>query len=93
MNRIIIGPSAIKREGLDRVTKSVVKEIRKLSKEEHCEILFLMDISNEDISYMLRHILRILDTALTIITRIDLEYVNKTEDKLGNELALTMKFT
>ena len=40
MIRIIIGPDAIKKEGLDRVTKSVIRKIRKLTNENHCEILF-----------------------------------------------------
>ena len=31
MIRIIIGPDAIKKEGLDRVTKSIVKKMHKLS--------------------------------------------------------------
>ena len=52
MIRIIIGPDGIKRKGLDQVTKSLIKEAHKMSKENGCEIIFLTGITNNDISYI-----------------------------------------
>ena len=93
MIRIIISPDAIKRKGLDTVTKSVVKESRKLSNENGCEIIFLDGIQNTDINYMLRNLIRLLDMPLIIMTRVNSEDINKTVDRKGNELDRTLKVT
>ncbi len=93
MIRIIIGPDAIKRKGLDTVTKSIVKESHKLSDENGCEIIFLDGIQNTDINYMLRNLIRLLDMPLIIMTRVNSEDINKTVDRKGNELDRTLKVT
>ncbi len=81
MIRIIIGPDPIKKEGLDRVTKSLVKQMHKLTNENHCEVLFLTGVTIGDIHFMMRHILRILDMALTIMTQVDPDNI-KDRDEL-----------
>lgn len=88
MVRIIIGPDQIKKEGLDRVTKSLVKQIHRLTNEEHCEILFLTGVTKGDIQFMLRHILRVLDMALTIMTQVDPDNI-----KDSDELEITIRVT
>ena len=93
MVRIIIGPDAIKKEGLDRVTKSIIKKIHKFSNENHCEVLFLTGVTKGDINYMIRHILRVLDMALTIMTRVDSDNIKDSVDHQGNELKVTLKVT
>ena len=93
MIRIIIGPDAISNKGLDRITKSIVKEIHKLSNENGCEIIFLTGITNADINYMLRNMIRLLDMPLIIMTRVNSEDINKTVDRKGNELDRTLKVT
>ncbi|MCY4401986.1 MAG: hypothetical protein OXD54_05355 [Candidatus Poribacteria bacterium] len=91
MIRIMIGPDAIKSKGLDTVTKSVIKEIHKLSNENGCEILFLMGITNNDVNYMLRNMIRLLDMPLIIMTRVNIEDIEKSVDRKGNELDRTLK--
>lgn len=88
MVRIIIGPNPIKKEGLDRVTKSLVKQIHRLTNEDHCEILFLTGVTKGDIHFMMRHILRVLDMALTIMTQ-----VNPDNIKDSDELEITIRVT
>ena len=93
MIRIIIGPNAIKKEGLDRVTKSVIKEIRKLTHENYCEVLFLIGVTKNDVSYTIRHILRIFDMPLTIMTQVNSDNIKDNVDQQGNELKVTIKVT
>ena len=93
MIRIIIGPDAIKKDGLDRVTKSIVKQIHKLPAEDHCEVLFLIGVTKGDIHYMMRHILKVLDMALTIMTRVAPGDINEGVDLQGNELNVTVRIT
>jgi hypothetical protein len=93
MIRIIIGPDPIKKEGLDRVTKSLVKQMHRLTNENRCEILFLTGVTKGDIHYMLRHILRVLDMALTIMTQVNLDNINEGVDQQGNELEVTVRVT
>lgn len=93
MIRIIIGPNPIKKEGLDRVTKSLVKQMHRLTNEEHCEVLFLTGVTTSDIHYMMRHVLRILDMALTIMTRVNADNINEGVDQQGNELKVTIRVT
>jgi methyl coenzyme M reductase subunit C len=93
MIRIIIGPDAIKKEGLDRVTKSVIRKIRKLTNENHCEILFFTGVTKSDISYTMRHILRIFDIPLTIMTQVSSDNIKDNVDQQGNELEVTIKVT
>ena len=88
MVRIIIGPDPIKKEGLDRVTKSLVKQMHRLTNENHCEVLFLTGVTTGDIHYMMRHIFRVLDMALTIRTQ-----VNPDNIKDSSELKITIKVT
>ncbi len=88
MVRIIIGPEAIKKEGLDRVTKSLVKQIHKLTNESHCEVLFLTGVTKGDIHYMMRHVLRVLDMALTIMTQVTPDNI-----KDNKELEVTIRVT
>ena len=88
MVRIIIGPNPIKKEGLDRVTKSLVKQIHRLTNEDHCEVLFLTGVTKGDIHFMMRHILRVLDMALTIMTQ-----VNPDNIKDSDELEITIRVT
>ncbi|RKU15988.1 hypothetical protein C6501_06025 [Candidatus Poribacteria bacterium] len=93
MIRIIIGPDPIKKDGLDRVTKSLVKQMHRLKNEKHCEVLFLTGVTTGDIHYMMRHILRILDMALTIMTQVNPDDINEGMDQQGNELKVTIKVT
>lgn len=93
MIRIVIGPDPIKKEGLDRVTKSLVKQMHRLKNENHCEVLFLTGVTTSDIHYMMRHILRILDMALTIMTQVTLDNINESVDIQGNELKVTIRVT
>lgn len=93
MIRIIIGPDAIKKEGLDRVTKSLVKKMHTLTNENHCEVLFLNGVTTSDMHYMMRHILRILDMALTIMTQVDSNNIKDGVDHQGNELEVTIRVT
>ena len=93
MIRIIIGPDAIKKEGLDKITKSLVKRLYKYTDETHCEVLFLVDVKKEDISYIMRQILRILDMGMTIMTRVDINDIQKNVDIHGNELEVTLRAT
>ena len=86
MIRIIIGPDPIKKEGLDRVTKSLVKQMHRLTNENHCEVLFLTGVTIGDIHYMMRHILRVLDMALTIRTQVDPDNI-----KDSDELEITIR--
>ena len=88
MVRIIIGPDAITKEGLDRVTKSIVKKFHTLKNEKHCEVLFLTGVTKGDIQFMLRHILRVLDMALTIMTQVDPDNI-----KDNDELEITIRVT
>ncbi|MDE0087526.1 MAG: hypothetical protein OXU23_17520 [Candidatus Poribacteria bacterium] len=88
MVRIIIGPNPIKKEGLDRVTKSLVKQIHRLTNEEHCEVLFLTGVTKGDIHFLMRHILRVLDMALTIMTQVDPDNI-----KNSDELEITIRVT
>ena len=88
MIRIIIGPDPIKKEGLDRVTKSLVKHMHRLTDENHCEVLFLTGVTKGDIHYMMRHILRVLDMALTIMTQVKPDNI-----KDSNELEITIRVT
>ena len=88
MVRIIIGPDAIKKEGLDRVTKSIVKKFHTLSNENHCEVLFLTGVTIGDIHYMMRHVLRILDMPLTIMTQVTPDNI-----KDNKELEVTIRVT
>lgn len=88
MVRIIIGADPIKKDGLDRVTKSLVKQMHRHTNENHCEVLFLTGVTIGDIHYMMRHILRVLDMALTIKTQ-----VNPDNIKGSNELKVTIKVT
>ncbi|MDE0482001.1 MAG: hypothetical protein OXI67_05445 [Candidatus Poribacteria bacterium] len=88
MVRIIIGPEIIKKEGLDRVTKSLVKQIHRLTNEEHCEILFLTGVTKGDIHFLMRHILRVLDMPLTIMTQADPDNI-----KDSDELEITIRVT
>ena len=71
MIRIIVGPDGIKKEGLDNVTKSIVRHLYKYTDEPHCEVLFLVGVKKEDISYLMRQILRVLDMGMTIMTQVD----------------------
>ena len=91
MIRIIIGPDAIKKEGLDRVTKSLVKKMHTLTDENRCEVLFLTGVSTSDMHYMMRHILRILDMALTIMTQVNSDNIKDGVDHQGNELKVTIR--
>ena len=91
MIRIIIGPDAIKKEGLDRVTKSIVKKMYTLTDENHCEILFLTGVTKGDIHYMMRHILKVLDMALTIMTQVNSDNIKDGVDHQGNELKVTIR--
>lgn len=93
MIRIIIGPDGIKKEGLDRVTKSIVKRLYKYTDGPHCEVLFLAGVKKEDISYILRQILRVLDMEMTIMTRVDVNDIQKNVDFHGNELEVTLRVT
>lgn len=93
MIRIVIGPDPIKKEGLDRVTKSLVKQMHRLKNENHCEVLFLTGITIGDIHYMMRHILRVLDMALTIMTQVNSDNINEGVDQQGNELKITIRVT
>jgi len=88
MVRIIIGPNPIKKEGLDRVTKSLVKQIHRLTNEEHCEILFLTGVTKGDIHFLMRHILRVLDMPLTIMTQVNPDNI-KDSDKLEITIRVT----
>ncbi len=88
MVRIIIGPNPIKKEGLDRVTKSLVKQIHRLKNEDHCEILFLTGVTKGDIHFLMRHILRVLDMALTIMTQVTLDNIENSD-----ELEITIRVT
>ncbi len=88
MVRIIIGPNPIKKEGLDRVTKSLVKQIYRLKNEDRCEILFLTGVTKGDIHFMMRHILKVLDMALTIMTQVDPDNI-----KDSDELEITIRVT
>ena len=93
MIRIIIGPDVIKKEGLDKITKSLVKRLYKYTDETHCEVLFLIGVKKEDISYMMRQILRVLDMGMTIMTRVDINDIEKNVDFQGNELEVTLRAT
>lgn len=93
MIRIIIGPDAIKKEGLDKLTKSLVKRLYKYTDGSYCEVLFLVDVKKEDISYIMRQILRILDMKMTIMTRVDVNDIQKNVDLQGNELEVTLRAT
>lgn len=88
MVRIIIGPDPIKKDGLDRVTKLLVKQMHRLADEDYCEVLFLTGVTKGDILFMLRHVLRVLDMALTIMTQ-----VNPDNIKDSNELEVTIRIT
>jgi len=92
MVRIIIGPDAIKKDGLDMVTRSLVKQLHKLADEDHCEVLYLTGVAKGDIHYTVRHILRVLDMALTIMTQVSPDKINSSVDLKGNELELTIRF-
>ncbi len=93
MIRIIVGPEAIKKEGLDKITKSLVKRLYKYTDEPYCEVLFLVDVKKEDISYMLRQILRVLDMGMTIMTRVDVNDIKKNVGIQGGELEVTLRAT
>lgn len=93
MIRIIVGPDAIKKEGLDKITKSLVKRLYKYTDEPYCEVLFLIGVKKEDISYMMRQILRVLDMGMTIMTRVDVNDIQKNVDFQGNELEVTLRVT
>ncbi|MCE2402739.1 hypothetical protein J4G08_17880 [Candidatus Poribacteria bacterium] len=88
MIRIIIGPDPIKKDGLDRVTKSLVKQMHRLTNENYCEVLFLSGVTKGDIHYMMRHVLRILDMPLTIMTQVTPDNI-----KDSNELEITIRVT
>ena len=82
--RIIVGPDVIKKAGLDRVGRTLLRRLNKIDREdfvvEKCEILFLDGASIQDISYLLRNMLNILDTELTIRTRVDPDTVINLEE-------------
>lgn len=85
MIRIIIGPDVIKRDGLDRVGKVILRRLRKLTNEtiindNTCEILFLAGVAINDINYMLRNMLRLLeDMALNIKTCVDPDTIENSD--------------
>ena len=93
MIRIIISPDAIKKEGLDKVTKSIIRRLHKYTNETHCEVLFLKGIEKGDIHYILRHILRVLDMGLTIVTQVNTEDFKKDVGIQGNEVEVTLRVT
>ena len=93
MVRLIIGPETIKKDGLDRSTKSIVKRINRIENSSRFEILFLNGVDKGDIHYIIRHLLKILDIGLTIITQVDLDNVNDEVDFYGNKLKVTIKIT
>lgn len=93
MIRIIISPDAMKKEGLDRVTKSIVKRLHKYTDSSHCEVLFLIGVEKGDIHYILRHILRILDIGLTIMTEVDSANIKRDVGIQGNEVEVTLRVT
>ncbi|MDE0636878.1 MAG: hypothetical protein OXI43_13655 [Candidatus Poribacteria bacterium] len=88
MVRIIIGPDPIKKDGLDRVTKLLAKQMHRLTDEDYCEVLFLTGVAIGDILFMLRRVLKVLDMALTIMTQ-----VNPDNIKDSNELEVTIRIT
>lgn len=93
MIRIVIDPGAIKRDGLDKITKSLVKRLYKYTDEPYCEVLFLIGVKKEDISYMMRQILRVLDMGMTIMTRVDTENIQKNLSLQGDEISVTLRVT
>lgn len=86
MSRIIIGPAQINKVGLDNVGKLLTRRLYKLKNDidNHAkiEILFLNGISIGDISYLLRNVLKLLDTEteLNVKTKVDLEAVNNLDE-------------
>lgn len=88
MVRIIIGPDPIKKDGLDRVTKLLAKQMHRLTDEDYCEVLFLTGVAIGDILFMLRRVLKVLDMALTIMTQ-----VNPDNIKDSNKLEVTIRIT
>ena len=85
MIRIIIGPDVIKKSGLDRVGKVIVRRLRKLrneniTNENKCEILFLAGVAVNDINYLLRNMLRLLDMVLTIKTEVDPDTIGNSDE-------------
>lgn len=88
MVRIIIGPDPIKKDGLDRVTKLLAKQMHRLTDEDYCEVLFLTGVAIGDILFMLRRVLKVLDMALTIMTQ-----VNPDNIKDSSELEVTIRIT
>lgn len=93
MIRIVISPDAIKKEGLDKITKSIVKRLHNYTDVTHCEVLFLIGADKGDIHYILRHILRILDMGLTIMTEVDAANIEKDVGIQGNEIEVTLRVT
>lgn len=93
MIRIIISPDAIKKEGLDKVTKSIIKRLHKYTDETHCEVLFLIGVEKGDIHYILRQIHRVLDMGLTIMTEVDAANIKKDVGIQGNEIEVTLRVT
>lgn len=91
MVRIIVGPDPIKKHGLDHITKSLIKQIHKLTTENCCEVLFLEGLTKGDIQYLMRHILRILDMQMTIVTQVDINSIDEDTDFKGNKLKITVK--
>ncbi len=85
MIRIIIGPDVIKKSGLDRVGKVIFRRLRKLTNENitndnRCEILFLAGVAVNDINYLLRNMLGLLDMALTIKTEVDPDTIESSDE-------------
>lgn len=93
MIRIIISPDAIKKEGLDKVTKSIIKRLHKYIDETHCEVLFLIGVEKGDIHYILRQIHRVLDMGLTMMTEVDAANIKKDVGIQGNEIEVTLRVT
>ena len=81
MIQIVIGPNAIKKEGLDNITKAITKTLYKYTDVKHCHVIFLTGISKGDIQYLIRHIMRILDTALIIETEVNLNITDADADE------------